>query len=62
VHEHAGEQVIEGEGILGTLLHDLLELLRRAVVVHVVEVVESDVSLGIARRAMQCSDLRLGSR
>jgi hypothetical protein len=25
-------------------------------------VVESDVSLGIARRAMQCSDLRLGSR
>jgi len=49
VDEHRGEQVVDRERIVGMLLDDLLELLRRAVVVHVVETVKGSIGLRIVR-------------
>ena len=42
--------MIDREGIVGTLFDELLEILGRAVVIHVVEVVESHVGCGLGGR------------
>ena len=52
VHQHRGKQMVHREGIVRMPLQDLFELLRRAIVVHVIEVIESGFGLGIVRYAV----------
>jgi len=53
VHEYHGQQMVDRERIVGTLLENLLELLGGAVVLHVVEVFEGGVGLGIVRGGVE---------
>lgn len=53
VHENDGQQMVDGEGIVGMLVEDFLELLGRAIVSHVIEIVEGGLSLGIVRGAVR---------
>src|SRR5271166_691320 len=52
VHQDHSQQVIDRKSVIGVLLDNLLEVLRGAVVVHVVEVIEGSFGLGIVGRAV----------
>ena len=58
VHQDSREQVIDGKRVVRMLLDNALKLLRGAIVIHVVEVLESYIGEGIARNSM----LALGRR
>ena len=54
VHQDNREQMVHREGIVGMLFNQLLEFLRGAVIVHVVEVLESYIGERVFWGAMEC--------